>query len=327
MLGTLRNLYSKQNLIRGVKVDRLLQKTYARWLSLGNNGKVFTVFTEISSKCNLSCENCYRTKTDYPSKNKNMRFDTFKSIVDSLPSGIQYLITQGFGESAFNPDLKRMLRYAKKSRKFQTIILDSNLLLKNADYYQSLFDDGLDRLIVSVDSFDQSICDLLRKGTDIEKLIRNLTEIIKSNSDHLHVRITVSKTNIDNLENTLARLSDMTVQRVEIGAIVDYHNNRITLDDQDETKLISIIKKFEKRINILLDKYSVCILPFTTISFNANGNIMPCCRVFDDEIIQFGNIESGLENTYHSDEFNRIRSTFYKKMPPFCNGCPHYRSL
>jgi len=327
MIGILRNLYSKQNLLRGVTFDRLLQKSYARWLSIRTKGKVFTVFTEISSKCNLSCENCYRTKTNYPSKNKNMRFDTFKEIVDSLPSGIQYLVTQGFGESAFNPDLKQMLRYAKSSKKFQTIILDSNLLLKNTNYYQSLYDNGLDRLIVSVDSFDQLVCDQLRKGTDIEKLSRNLTKLIRQNANSLHVRITVSKNNIDDLENTLARLSDMNLQRVEIGAIVDYHNNRIALDDQDELKLISIIKNFEKRINILLDKYSVCILPFTAICFNANGNIMPCCRIFDDEIIQFGNIDSGLESTYYSDRFNMIRSTFFKKMPFFCEGCPYYRKL
>lgn len=327
MLGILRNLYSKQNLIRGVKIDRLLQKTYARWLSTGKKGKVFTVFTEISSKCNLSCENCYRTNTDYPSKNKNMRLDTFKAIVDSLPMGIQYLVTQGFGESAFNPDLKQMLQYAKASRKFQTIILDSNLLLKNADYYQSLFEDGLDRLIVSVDSFDPSVCDQLRNGTDIDKLVRNLTELTKNNSDSLHVRITVSKKNIDDVENTIARLSSMNLQRIEVGTIVDYHNNKIALDDQDEKRLIASIKKFEKKIKVLLDKYSTCILPFTTISFNANGNIVPCCRVFDDEIIQFGNIDSGLKNTYYSDEFKRIRSTFYKKMPPFCNDCPHYQSL
>jgi len=327
MISMLRGLYSKQNLIRGVGVDRLLQKAYARWLNLGNKGKIFTVFTEISSKCNLSCENCYRTQLDYPSKNKNMSFDTFKAIVDSTPPGIQFLVTQGFGESAFNPDFKQMLRYAKSSRKFQTIILDSNLLLKNADYYQSLFDDGLDRLIVSVDSFEQSICDQLRKGTDIGKLTRNLTEILKKIPDRLHVRVTVSKTNINDLENVLTRLSDMNFQRVEIGTIVDYHNKKTALDDQDATKVHSIIKKFEKRINILLDQYGTCLLPFTTVSFNVNGNVMPCCRIFDDEIIHFGNIASGLKNTYYSDKFNRIRSTFYKKMPLFCKDCPHYRKL
>ena len=66
-----------------------------------------------------------------------------------------------------------MLRYANASRKVQTIILDSNLLLKKAEYYQSLFEEGLDRLIVPVGSFDQSVCDQLRRGTDIKKLVRN----------------------------------------------------------------------------------------------------------------------------------------------------------
>jgi radical SAM protein with 4Fe4S-binding SPASM domain len=325
MIGILRNFYSKQKLIRGVKIDRLLQKTYARWLSHGNAGKIFTVFTEISSKCNLSCENCYRTKKEYASKNKNMELDTFKKIVDSMPPGIQYLVTQGFGESAFNPDLKTMLQYAKSSRKFQTIILDTNLLLKTSDYYASLFKEGLDRLIVSVDSFDPLICEQLRQGTAAKILIKNLTDLIKTNHSHVHVRITVSKKNIDDLENTLNRLKEMNVQRIEIGMIVDYYENNISLDSKDEEKIISITKKFP--LNILLDKYSTCILPFTAISFNVSGNIMPCCRIFDDEIIHFGNIDSGLESTYYSDEFNRIRSSFYKKMPTFCYGCPHYQKL
>ncbi|MBC2714886.1 MAG: hypothetical protein HF978_06190 [Desulfobacteraceae bacterium] len=81
MIGLLRRIYSKQNLIRGVAVDRLLQLAYARWLSIRKKGRLFTVFTEISSKCNLACENCYRTNNDYPSKNLNMDFNTFKKII------------------------------------------------------------------------------------------------------------------------------------------------------------------------------------------------------------------------------------------------------
>ena len=327
MIGLLRKIYSKQNLIRGVAIDRLLQLSYARWLSIRKKGRLFTVFTEISSKCNLACENCYRTNNDYPSKNLNMDFNTFKKIVDSVPSGIQYLVTQGFGESANNPELKRMLRYADASKKFGTIILDSNLLLKEAAFYGSLFNHGLDRLIVSIDSFDQKLCDRLRYGTDIQKLVRNLKEILKNYPDPVHVRTTVSKVNIEDLENLLNRLVSLGIKRVEIGPISDYYNNGIALDAQDEKRVISIIKRYEKKIDLLLSKHYACFLPYTMIGFSARGNILPCCRVFDDNIKHFGNIHSGLENTYYSEEFNQLRSTFYKKMPSFCKGCPMYKKI
>jgi len=327
MIRILRRIYSKQKLIRGVEVDRLIRFAYARWLKLRKKGPVFTIFAEISSKCNLACANCYRTNNDYPAKNVNMSFSTFKAIVDQAPAGVQYLVTQVVGESASNPELKKMLRYGRDSKKFGTIILDSNLLLKDVDFYQSLFDDGLDRLIVSVDSFDQAICDRLRSGTDIDKLRRNLSEISKNYPDQVHVRVTVSQVNLDDLEDTLDQLVRMSIKRVEIGVLIDFHNRGIALEEREEARLVSIIKRFENKIGILLSKEHICTMPYSLISVNARGNIMPCCLVYDDENYSFGNIQSGLENTYYSEKFIKLRSTFYDEMPPFCEGCPNYRKI
>jgi MoaA/NifB/PqqE/SkfB family radical SAM enzyme len=327
MIKFLRRIYSGQKLFRRVEFDRLLQMLYARWLSFRKTGPIFSVFAEISSKCNLACANCYRTDYDYSGKNLNMSLSTFKEIVDQVPSGIQYLVTQGIGESASNPDLKEMLQYASDSGKFKTIILDSNLLLKDLPFYQSLFSHGLGRLIVSVDSFDQEICDQLRAGTDIQELTQRLRVISKNNPDRVHVRVTVSKINLHDLENTLDKLIALEISRMEIGPLIDYHNKGNALDQQGEDKLLSVIKKYEKKIDILLSMQHICTLPFTVIGVNARGNIMPCCIEFDDDIFHFGNICLGLENSYYSEAFNNIRSTFYKEMPAFCEGCPYYSKL
>ncbi len=327
MIRFMRKIYSEQKLFRRVQFDRLLQMLYARWLSNRKKGPIFTVFTEISSKCNLACANCYRTGYDYSGKNLNMSLSTFKEIVDQVPSGIQYLVTQGIGESASNPDLKEMLQYAAHSGKFRTIILDSNLLLKDLPFYQSLFNYGLDRLIVSVDSFDQQICDQLRSGTDIQELTHRLMTISINNLDKVHVRVTASKVNLHDLENTLDKLVAMEISRVEIGPLIDYHNKGNALDHIDENKLLSIIKIYEQKIDILLSMQHFCTLPFTVIAVNARGNIMPCCIEFDDEMIHFGNIRSGLGNTYYSAKFNKIRSTFYKQKPAFCEGCSYYSKI
>ncbi len=327
MIKFLRRIYSGQKLFRRVGFDRLLQILYARWLSFRKRGTIFTVFAEISSKCNLVCANCYRTGYDYSGKNLNMSLSTFKEIVDQVPPGIQYLVAQGIGESASNPDLKEMLQYASDSGKFKTIILDSNLLLKDLPFYQSLFNYGLDLLIVSVDSFDQEICDQLRSGTDIQELSQKLSLISKYYPDQVHVRVTVSKINLHDLENTLDKLVALEISRVEIGPLIDYHNKGNALDQKGEDNLLSVIKKYEKKTDILLSKQHICTLPFTVIGVNARGNIMPCCIEFDDDIIHFGNIRSGLENTYYSEAFNKIRSTFYKQMPAFCEGCPYYSKI
>ncbi len=327
MVRLLRRIYTNQNIIRTAKIDRFLMKLYARWMNFRGQGKIHTVFTEISSKCNLSCANCYRTDIDYPSKNMDMSIDTFKYIVDSIPYKTQFLVMQGFGESTCNPEFLSILRYASLTKKFNTIILNSNLLNKDADYYLSLLNNGLDRLIVSIDSFDEEICNQLRKGSDIERLYDTLTKINERYRNNIEVRITVSKVNMNDVENTLEKLVGINIEKIVIGILEDYKKDMVSIDKSGEKMILSIIKKYAKKVNILLDRYGICVLPFTTASFNVRGNVMPCCRIFDDEVVNFGNINSGIENTLFSDKFNTIRKTFYKKMPYFCKDCSHYSKI
>ena len=323
MINFLRKIYTNQNIIRSVWADRFLVKIYARWMSYQKKGKIQTVFIEISSICNLSCMSCYRTGVDYPSKNINMSFNTFKNIVDSVPADINYLLAQGIGESACNKELKRMLQYASDSKKFHTIIMTSNLLLGDAEFYQSLFACGLDRLTVSIDSFDPEICDKIRKATDTQKLYQNTFELVKNYPDRVNARITVSPVNLPDLEKTITCLIKLKIKKIEIDVLVDYKNNQMALKKNDICRIESIIKKLKKATHITFDTYGTCILPFTTLTVNARGMVMPCCRIFDDAIINFGHIFSGLQNTCYSKKFDNIRSTFYKKIPEFCKECHH----
>ncbi len=327
MIRLLRKIYTNQKIIHNAKTDRYLIQLYVRMMNIWGRTNIQTVFTEISSHCNLLCDNCYRTGIEYPSKNMHMSFDVFKCIVDSVPHGVQYLVMQGFGESACNPEFVSMLEYASASKKFKTIILDSNLLSKDVDYYMSLFENGLTRLIVSFDSFNQEIAGRLRKGTDVDRLCTNITKIVKRYPDKINARVTVSKNNIDDLDNTVSKLIDNNIKTIEIGVLVDFKKKMIEVDESDKARILSIINKYEGKARIILDQFGLCILPFTTATFNVRGNVMPCCRIFDDEIVHFGNIKAGMVQSVYSDAFNDVRKTFYKQIPSFCRDCSYYCKL
>lgn len=80
----------------------------------------------------------------------------------------------------------------------------------------------------------------------MQELEQNLSEIAVNYPQQVHVRTTISKVNIDDLENILDRLVGMHVRRVEIGPLVDYHNDGVALDGFDEDRVISMIKRFER---------------------------------------------------------------------------------
>jgi MoaA/NifB/PqqE/SkfB family radical SAM enzyme len=64
---------------------------------------------EVSSVCSQKCAHCYKSNTAH---GKNMRFKTFKTIVDKIPTLTQ--IAFGIGDIDANPDLFKMFAYCRE---------------------------------------------------------------------------------------------------------------------------------------------------------------------------------------------------------------------
>ena len=90
----------------------------------------YIIQIEPTNKCNLNCIMCIRKEvvkklTGIPI---DMSFENFKTILDKIPSAMLIQI-QGQGEPFLNPDIFRMIKYAKT--KGTCVYTTSNATLLN----------------------------------------------------------------------------------------------------------------------------------------------------------------------------------------------------
>lgn len=104
-----------------------------------------TLNVEITTRCNLECEFCYRSFIDCPPRDLAPR--TFKRILQAFPrtSKISFI---GLGEPLLNPDLSKLIRIAKNDGR--KVDLTTNCILVNQEEADELVNVGVDEFFVSL---------------------------------------------------------------------------------------------------------------------------------------------------------------------------------
>src|SRR5512136_715315 len=77
-------------------------------------GLPYSVQIEITTKCNLRCEMCSRSKEQAGAVNSDMPLDLFNSIVGKLRYPSRHITLVGLGEPLLHPQLFPIIRSAKE---------------------------------------------------------------------------------------------------------------------------------------------------------------------------------------------------------------------
>ena len=117
--------------------------------------------------------------------------------------------------------------------------------------------------------------------------------------------------------------------------VVYFHNmntfdsdkfNTLKKSDKDVKKYFDKLrKKRDYKIKIYLpalydNRKTFCLMPFTDMLFNYNGDISPCCHLMD---FSYGNINDESE-VWHGDKIKEFRDQFFIKnqeLHPNCKYC------
>lgn len=289
---------------------------------------VSLITVETSSYCNLRCPGCYRTYYDYPAKNKNMPLSDFKYYVDQLPRTIT-LVLHGYGEPTLNPELEKMVEYSSKSKKFKQITFVTNALAKKPEIYEDLFNKGITEIVISVDTFNEKEIKLMRPGTDIDLLKKNLKHILLKNPDKILINTVVSKVNIKTYLNTIKELINLGAKKI---SIIPFENigdptNTLSVDERKDVlksynnlKFNDVDISFEENFR---KRKKPCEVPFFAPVITVDGFLTPCCRVIDKEIFNYGHLKkTTFKSLFYSKKVNKIKKSILKrKYPPFCKSC------
>ena len=284
------------------------------------NSRVFgfptRLVVEPTNFCNLMCPLC-PTGQRKPSAKGSLLFQDFKRIIDEVGKYLFEIDLYNWGEPLMNRNIFKMIEYANNNNIRTTI--SSNLNILNEDTATKLIMSGLDKLTVSLDGATEETYNKYRIGGNFQTVLRNIRILVskkkklKKKNPKIVWQFLVSKQNQHEIyrANILAK---------EIGVEIDIKPMRTDMGteifESDETK----IEKYRKWIPTK-EKYSrydlnkkrrklvlkSCIFLWTQSVINWNGEVLPCCSVYNEKF-SFGNaFRDGLLNVWNNRNYRKAR--------------------
>ncbi|MDD5155677.1 MAG: radical SAM/SPASM domain-containing protein [Candidatus Omnitrophica bacterium] len=270
---------------------------------------------EISSLCNMDCPMCY-TRTDIFRNNVRrtlMDLSLFKKIVDECARFNLFSIRLSLrGEAFMNPDLVKMLKYAKDSGIREVSSLTNGLNLDGA-LFERLIDNGLDWLTLSIDGWGEKY-ESIRKPAKFQDILRKMRDFA---------------------ELKRKRKSQKPVLRVQTiwPAIQEdpryfYEMFKPYADEIVSNPLIDFLRE-DTEIRYLKD--FCCSYPWQRLSIGADGTILMCHCDEREEAVLGNAREDSLFDIWHGEGLNSIRRIHAEhksceRLEP-CKHCAYAREL
>ncbi len=153
----------------------------------------FSVQIDICSICNLRCDFCFHSD-ETAIRNANLKFgvmhwETYQKIIDDMREGwgekkIKKLRLFKIGEPLLNPNVCRMVEYAKKADVAECIEITTNGTLLSEEMSLGLIEAGLDILNISVNGInEQQYMDVCKCRLDFEKFRKNIEFFYRNKND------------------------------------------------------------------------------------------------------------------------------------------------
>lgn len=287
------------------------------------------VHIELSSRCNLQCVHCSLQTQNYDAQRKDLDAVYVKKTIDELSQKHEDLRInlQGIGEASLHSGLAELIEYITlKGFKAETT---SNLLAQSKEEYKILFEKGLIRLAVSLDTLDETMIQKTRKGTNLALLLENLEYLAESYNEQIKIQTVVSDLTMDEIPFIYRYLRTLGIKNWELINLNNFDGTE-GISEENKEVLKKYIEGFEG-MNILASgnlKVVSCNQPFELIHINSLGYVMPCCVHWDDRLINFGNIkEKNINDIFESDGFNRFRRDLLNNNSDVCEGCTLYQDI
>lgn len=292
-----------------------------------------TVDIEPTQRCNYRCIMCIISSK---AQNKeDMTFDTFRKIIDEQ-FGLMEVKIQGVGEPLLNKDFFKMIDYAKRKWLWVRTTINGSLLHVK-DNYKKLVDTKVHDINISIDGCTKEVYESIRVGGNFERIKENCKLI---NGYNNRVKKTTVRAWVVLQRKNKSQFLDFPRFFAELGfremafsfAIHNYgrdgNNAEVTefsYSEEDIKQVIRVSKEVGIKVNYWFHPYfegkAFCQIPFNRVYITADGHILPCCYIANQEIIDFG-AYSDFKKIWFKD-YVAFRKNIKDKNPgpPFCKLC------
>jgi len=288
---------------------------------------------EPTNRCNFNCYMCARNNLSF--NETNISKSRFSNIIDNFDNANKVII-QGLGEPFLNNEIYRLIDEARKKDK-KTLIISNGYFFTHKNYLSKLKKSGLDELIVSVDSIHKKNYQKFRNKSFFSTLINGLRNAREFNNSGIKLGISfvVTTLNIDEIIDIINFAIENSIPNILFQELQFHHDYRLKdknasfKEPKKTQKLFDIAMEMAKEsdISLCINKYqennkvrSNCIYPFGGTYINCNGEISPCCNIFN---IKFGTIKkNNFKDIWYSERFIEFRKNLLSEnVPNICKDC------
>jgi MoaA/NifB/PqqE/SkfB family radical SAM enzyme len=284
---------------------------------------------ELTRHCTLDCRMCLRRRLPAESVG-HMSFDSYRRVLDQFDSVLK-LNLSGTGENLLNPEVFRMIRYAKSERRIPYVWMSSNAQRLDRHDAEELARSGLDWLILSIDSPEPETFARIRRGGTLERFVANvqlLVEAIRRERSHLRLTLgcIIQRDNVDQVEGLVPLGARLGVPDLILAPVNEDLPQNPSLElgrfelSAERRRSISALAR-ATRVRVTWCEYRECFEPWTRPCVTWNGYLIPCyVRPMTDQL-NFGNVlEVPFARLWNGPALQAFRRSPAKN--PICRTCP-----
>jgi len=280
--------------------------------------------------CNLRCPECPTGNGSLLRKPQAIQIDLVTKLIDEIKPYISYLNFYFQGEPFMHPHILSAIAHAHRSRIYTSTSTNGQFI--TAELAEKIVGSGLQKIIVSLDGYDQQSYQAYRKGGSFSITLEAIGHI-SSAKKKAKTRFPLIEAQVLLLASTENHLHDIEQMAVQSGADYVTFKTAQFYDLQNRTTLLpsSAKSRYAKNrsglLNIKGKPTGRCWRMWSNPVVCSDGSIVPCCYDKNAEHA-FGSLDAG---TLASGWKNAMRKKFIalfmhnRASIAMCKNCPEGR--
>lgn len=299
----------------------ILRQIYTRYSKyIGTSVFPATLDIELTNNCNFYCVMCSRKLMKR--KVGCMDISLLKKIIEEAklhpPKTIGLHL---FGEPLMHPELIQIIKLIKTNISGPKLILSTNAYFLNRDLSRNIIESGLDRIRFSLDGTERSTYEELRRGSDFERVVKNIEEFINirnlSNVDYpvIQMQIIGMKDTACQI-NRFRRQWNPLLKKNDQIIVQEFMTFAGRVADRTYFKIATLRDRLKRRLP--------CLRLWKNLVVYWDGRVSVCCYDYDGELLIGDLNKESISQLWQGQRMNMIRMlqlNLEKNKFSLCRSC------
>ncbi len=296
-------------------------------------GAPFTLSTEPSGHCQLSCPECPTGAGTLTRPKGLMTLEIFQQVLEQSAPQLMYLNLFFQGEPLLNKKVAGMARLARQ-RKIYTTLSTNGLLLDTA-MCEALVTAGVSRMIISLDGITQGTYEKYRRGGQVAEVKSGIQRLLatRKKMGSRHPLVVVQVLAFEHNQSELPAIKQWClrqgVDKLEVKSAQIYGLTVNETKPPQAAKLSRYKQGSRGQLQFKRPMYNHCWRQWSSAVIAWDATLAPCC--YDKDLnYSPGNLKTqSLKTLWQGPTLTSFRRQILKDKSQIeiCNNCPEGRKF